>query len=295
MGAPKQKWTAEEEAALKAGVVKHGAGKWRTILTDPEFSAILRTRSNVDLKDKWRNINVTAIWGSRQKAKLALKKCLPAPKIDNNHLALSTVVQREEVLDTQPLAISVGTLQLTSSKEQLSRLEDNHVLEAIVNMKEPKGSDKAAIASYIEEKYQCPPNLRKLLPEKLKHMVASGKIIKEKQKFRIMPSATVAEKRKNSSLILVEGRPNESPEVGNSDDINIFTKSQIDAELSKARGMTAHEAAAAAAKAVSQAEVAIAQAEAAAKEAEAAEAEAEAAHVFAKAAMKALKCKMLHT
>ncbi|KAE9596704.1 putative transcription factor MYB-HB-like family [Lupinus albus] len=50
MGAPKQKWTAEEEAALKAGVVKHGAGKWRTILTDPEFSSVLHMRSNVDLK-----------------------------------------------------------------------------------------------------------------------------------------------------------------------------------------------------------------------------------------------------
>ena len=50
MGAPKQKWTAEEEAALKAGVVKHGAGKWRTILKDPEFSGILYLRSNVDLK-----------------------------------------------------------------------------------------------------------------------------------------------------------------------------------------------------------------------------------------------------
>lgn len=50
MGAPKQKWTAEEEAALKAGIGKHGAGKWRTILKDPEFSNILRYRSNVDLK-----------------------------------------------------------------------------------------------------------------------------------------------------------------------------------------------------------------------------------------------------
>lgn len=50
MGAPKQKWTAEEEAALKAGVLKHGAGKWRTILTDPEFNSILHLRSNVDLK-----------------------------------------------------------------------------------------------------------------------------------------------------------------------------------------------------------------------------------------------------
>lgn len=50
MGAPKQKWTAEEEAALKAGVVKHGPGKWRTILKDPEFSGVLYLRSNVDLK-----------------------------------------------------------------------------------------------------------------------------------------------------------------------------------------------------------------------------------------------------
>ncbi|GMQ01126.1 hypothetical protein CsSME_00047881 [Camellia sinensis var. sinensis] len=50
MGAPKQKWTPEEEAALRAGVVKHGAGKWRTILKDPEFSGVLYLRSNVDLK-----------------------------------------------------------------------------------------------------------------------------------------------------------------------------------------------------------------------------------------------------
>jgi myb proto-oncogene protein len=37
----KQKWTAKEEAMLKAGIVKHGSEKWRTILTDPEFSSIL--------------------------------------------------------------------------------------------------------------------------------------------------------------------------------------------------------------------------------------------------------------
>lgn len=53
MGAPKQKWTAEEESALKAGVRKHGAGKWRTILKDPEFSGTLCLRSNVDLKVKF--------------------------------------------------------------------------------------------------------------------------------------------------------------------------------------------------------------------------------------------------
>ncbi|XP_058765339.1 telomere repeat-binding factor 2-like isoform X2 [Vicia villosa] len=275
MGAPKQKWTAEEEAALKAGVHKHGSGKWRTILTDPDFGAILRTRSNVDLKDKWRNISVTAIWGSRQKAKLALKKNLPAPKIDNNQPALSKVVQREDFLDIKPLTISSGALQSSNLKEQVSRsntflndgnLGDNHVLEAIVNMKDPKGSDKAAIASYIEEKH----------------------------KYKIMPSPTVSEKRRSSSLMLIEARPKDSLEVEKSGDVNILSRSQIDEELSKVRSMTAQEAAAAAAKAVAEAEVAIAQAEAAAREAEAAEAEAEAAQVFAKAAKKALKCKMLH-
>ena len=50
MGAPKQRWTPEEEAALKAGVAKHGPGKWRTILRDSDFSELLRLRSNVDLK-----------------------------------------------------------------------------------------------------------------------------------------------------------------------------------------------------------------------------------------------------
>lgn len=50
MGAPKQKWTSQEETALKAGVLKHGTGKWRTILSDPEFTSILKSRSNVDLK-----------------------------------------------------------------------------------------------------------------------------------------------------------------------------------------------------------------------------------------------------
>ncbi|RZB78369.1 Telomere repeat-binding factor 1 isoform A [Glycine soja] len=182
MGAPKQKWTAEEEAALKAGVVKHGAGKWRTILTDPEFSSILRMRSNVDLKDKWRNINVTAIWGSRQKAKLALKKnLLPSPKIDHNHMALSTVVQRDkEVADPKPLAVSSGTSP--NSKEKTSKLQnfqlDNLILESIIKLKEPRGSDKAAIAAYIEDQYCSTPTLRKLLSTKLKHMVACGKLMK---------------------------------------------------------------------------------------------------------------------
>ncbi|KAI4315079.1 hypothetical protein L6164_027925 [Bauhinia variegata] len=292
MGAPKQKWTAEEEAALKAGVVKHGAGKWRTILTDPEFSPILSTRSNVDLKDKWRNINVTAIWGSRQKAKLALKRNLPTPKNDNNQMALSIVVQGDnDGPDTKPLAVSGGTLQPANSKESISRL-DYLILEAIINLKEPKGSDRAAIAAFVEGQYLS-PNLRKLLSTRLKHMVAIGKLIKVKHKYRIAQSSTISEKRRCSPLLQLEGRSKDSLKAEKTD-VNLLSKSEIDVELSKMKDMTAQEAAAAAAKAIAEAEVAIAEAEAAAREAEAAEAEAEAAKVFAKAAIKALKCKTLH-
>ncbi|EFJ09838.1 hypothetical protein SELMODRAFT_49296, partial [Selaginella moellendorffii] len=60
MGAPKQKWTAEEECALRAGVEKYGPGKWRAIQRDPKFGPALVARSNVDLKDKWRNLSVSS-------------------------------------------------------------------------------------------------------------------------------------------------------------------------------------------------------------------------------------------
>ncbi|MBA0560946.1 hypothetical protein Goshw_004813 [Gossypium schwendimanii] len=299
MGAPKQKWTAEEEAALKAGVLKHGTGKWRNILSDPEFSSVLRSRSNVDLKDKWRNINATAIWGSRQKAKLAFKRNQLAAKHDDNPMALITVPPREEVVDAKPLAVSSGTPRATGSKKLISRLSityilmwlDNILLEAITSLKEPAGSDRASIAVYIEEKYATPPNLKKLLATKLKLLVANGTLIKVKHKYKVAPRSTISEARK-SPLLLLEGRPKESSKAKKKG-INILTKTQVNADLLKMRSMTAEEAAAAAAQAVAEAEVAIAEAEKAAREADVAEAEAEAAKIFAKAAEKALKSRML--
>lgn len=50
MGNHKVKWTSEEEGALKAGVAKHGTGRWKNILRDPEFARFLTNRSNIDLK-----------------------------------------------------------------------------------------------------------------------------------------------------------------------------------------------------------------------------------------------------
>ncbi|KAK6916324.1 SANT/Myb domain [Dillenia turbinata] len=333
MGAPKQKWTQEEEAALKAGVVKHGAGKWRTILKDPEFSGVLYLRSNVDLKDKWRNLSVMANgWGSREKARQAVKKI--QPKQEEGSMALTVVKSEDEIVDTKPLSFSSGSVPLPSPKRSVSKLVahlsifsymvhsfllgfvernvsqkrilclgtdiliytfddfassccasgmfgpseyevkwsgnisflaqwlDNLIMEAITNLKEPGGSNKTAIAEYIE--------------------LLVAVVLQAKQKYRI-PS--VSEKRRNS-MPFPEERSRADLRVER-DEFSI-RKSQVDLELAKMRTMTAEEAAKVAAVAVSEAEAAIAEAEEAEKEAEAAEAEAEAAQAFADAAMKTL-------
>ncbi|XP_023739039.2 telomere repeat-binding factor 1 [Lactuca sativa] len=290
MGAPKQKWTSEEEAALKAGVLKHGAGKWRTILKDPEFSSVLYLRSNVDLKDKWRNMSVMANgWGSREKARLALKRVQHVPK-DDNPLSLTPADPSDEDSgDVRPLQSSSGSPQVGASKRSMIRL-DNLIMEAINNLKEHGGSNKTTIGTYIEEQYWAPPNFKRLLSMKLKFLTATGKLIKTKRKYKIASAnASSSDKKRVSTMLRLEGRHKGSSPKVDKDEINVPTKAQIDLELQKMRSMTPQEAAAAAAQAVAEAEAAIAEAEEAAREAEAAEADAEAAQAFAEAAMKTLK------
>ncbi|KAG5000639.1 hypothetical protein JHK87_021711 [Glycine soja] len=80
MGNQKQKWTQDEEDALIAGVEKHGPGKWKNILKDPQFAPFLTSRSNIDLKDKWRNLSVSnGAQGSKEKSRVPKLKALPAP------------------------------------------------------------------------------------------------------------------------------------------------------------------------------------------------------------------------
>ncbi|KAG6536304.1 hypothetical protein ZIOFF_001357 [Zingiber officinale] len=282
MGAPKQKWTQDEEAALKAGVNKHGAGKWRTILKDPEFNSVLRNRSNVDLKDKWRNMSVTAHGlGSREKARIALKNSRQTIKHDTTSMDVVAKDVANEVVYVEPLATSSEPPQISSQKRFISRL-DNLIMEAVINLKEATGSNKTTISSYIEDQYWPPTDFKELLSEKLKTLTASGRLIKVKRKYRIAP--TSAYSKEKTSKFLVEGQQGEPrPEI------KPLLKSHIDAELSRMRNMTAQEAAAAAAQAVAEAEAAMAEAEAAAREAEAAETDAEAAQAFAEAAMLTLK------
>lgn len=109
-----------------------------------------------------------------------------------------------------------------------------------------------------------------------------------KQKYRIVPTPVLSDRRRIPSIPLLESRQQISSRV-DQDDVNMLTKAQVDLELTTMRTMTPQEAAVAAAQAVAEAEVAIAEAEDAAREADAAEADAEAAQAFADAAMKALQ------
>ncbi|XP_051147021.1 telomere repeat-binding factor 1 isoform X3 [Andrographis paniculata] len=285
MGAPKQKWTPEEEAALKAGVIKHGPGKWRTILKDPQFSGVLYLRSNVDLKDKWRNLSVMANgWGSREKARVALKRIHPVPDHGESSMALEAVSSQsdDDLVDSRPHPPSGGSSPNDGPKRSIMRL-DNLIMEAINHLREPGGSNKNSIAAYIEDQYWAPANFKRILSAKLKHLAANGRLVKIKRKYKLPGTSTLSERRGP-----MEGRQGISPRIDR-EEMNNLIKSQIDSTIASISNMTAQEAAAAAAQAIAEAEAAIAEAEEAAREAEAAEADAEAAQAFAEAALKTMK------
>ncbi|XP_073151677.1 single myb histone 1-like [Henckelia pumila] len=293
MGAPKQRWTSEEEAALKAGIKKYGVGKWSTILKDQDFSAALRSRSNVDLKDKWRNLNCMANgMGSRHKVKILHKSIHATNKHSGDAAAHEMIIEKDsEEVDVTPVEESIETSYDAGSERQDSRLDDL-ILEAVTKLKEPRGSGQHAIARYIELHHAPPPDFERTLTTNLKLLTEKGHLIKVKNLYRITPKSTSSELGKDTPSTLPNGTKNTLSEADKRG-AHFLTKAQIDAELEKMKSMTAEEAAVAAARAVAEAEAAIAEAELAAREAEEAEAEAEAARCFADAAVKTLSYKTI--
>ncbi|MCL7027814.1 hypothetical protein MKW94_022985 [Papaver nudicaule] len=290
MGAPKQKWTAREEAALKAGILKHGPGKWRLILKDPEFSSDLLLRSNVDLKDKWRNMHAPRLYDrpgpdapDLSRARSGHKKSQSNIKPDGNSLAFRSGVQSDDdILDVKPIVVANDNIPDAKL--------DSLIIEAIANLKERNGSSRTSIATYIEDQYCAPPNFKRILSAKLKLLVASGKLIKVKRNYRIAPDAGSSERSNMPETLLREARQGDFPDIDKDGDKSI-SKTYIASELEKMRFMLSQQADAAAARALYYAETCIANAELAAMEAEAAEADAEAAQAFAEAAKMTLKAR----
>lgn len=287
MGAPKQKWTAEEEAALKAGIQKYGLGKWSTILKDPEFSTALQLRSNVDLKDKWRNLNcMTNGSGSRQRARVSDKNVQLSAKPEEDSTPSLTMQKDLEVTHMASGAASSDKFHDVASVQQIPRL-DELILEAITKLKEPRGSTRPSIAQYIEEHCSPSPDFERSLAANLKMLAGSGHLIKVKSQYRLAPKRS-SSAPENEQPLLLANASEKDPSGAEKSDVVPLTKSMVDADLEKMKYMSAEEAVKAAAKAVAEAEVAIAEAEKAAQEAEEAEAEAEASRSFVDLANKAL-------
>ncbi|CAN6457039.1 unnamed protein product [Victoria cruziana] len=183
MGAPKQKWTSEEEEALRAGVDKHGPGKWRTIQKDPEFGRWLSARSNIDLKDKWRNMSVSASGhGSREKSrtpKLKLNSSVPSSSV--------TVNVKVSAPSTAKVAVSKSLNDGKNSATRYSAM----IIEALSAIRDPNGTDIGAIASFIEQRHEVPSNFRRLLGPKLRRLAGQEKIEKVHNGYRLTSSSLV--------------------------------------------------------------------------------------------------------
>ncbi|XP_042021898.1 single myb histone 6-like [Salvia splendens] len=295
MGAPKQKWTPEEEAALKAGIQKYGIGKWSTILKDPEFSTDLRSRSNVDLKDKWRNLKFMANGlGSRHRARVSIKSSQLVIKQDEDTTTRSMVVHKDmEVIGVTSIAASNELSQDVIFKKNIPRMGDV-ILETITKLKEPRGSSRAAIMQYVEENYSVPADHERTLAAHLKILTENGQLTKVKNQYRIAPKLVSFCALEEPKLLLLEnGATKNTFQAERSSDVVLLSKAKIDAELEEMRSMCTKEAAVAAARAVAKAEALMAEAEVATREAEEAEAEAEAAQCFADTLAKELNCQAI--
>ncbi|RZC68206.1 hypothetical protein C5167_031456 [Papaver somniferum] len=193
MGAPKQKWTAEEEEALKAGVNKHGTGKWKNIQKDPEYTHILAARSNIDLKDKWRNMSVSATGeGSRPKGvKAAAAVAATTPKVPKTQSAIAIFQSSSSSQTTEEAKdkVLVDHTKNTTDGKPPPRY-NAMILEALSNIKDPNGADIGAIDDFIERRHEVPSNFRRLLSSKLRRLVAQDKLEKVQNYYKIKKDAT---------------------------------------------------------------------------------------------------------
>ncbi|KAF8111282.1 hypothetical protein N665_0076s0264 [Sinapis alba] len=184
MGNQKLKWTGEEEEALRAGIEKHGAGKWKNILRDPDFADQLTNRSNIDLKDKWRNLCVApGTQCSKDKTRttkvkeegVSLASVSPTPP-PNNANSSSSSPATTSLPRTASSDFSVDNSVVADNKN--APRYDAMIFEAISELADANGSDVGSIFSFIEPRHEVPPTFRRVLSSRLRRLAAQGKLSK---------------------------------------------------------------------------------------------------------------------
>ncbi|RDX63287.1 Telomere repeat-binding factor 5 [Mucuna pruriens] len=190
MGNQKQKWTQDEEDALIAGVEKHGPGKWKNILKDPQFAPFLTSRSNIDLKDKWRNLSVSnGSQGPKDKSRVPKLKALPAPPA-----ATATPQNAAPAPPNAPSDVAVSGPSHNDQDVKNPPRYNAMVFEALSSLKDCNGSDLNAIVSFIEQKHQVPQNFRRALSTRLRRLVSQGKLEKVQNCYKIKKDTPVGTK-----------------------------------------------------------------------------------------------------
>ncbi|XVF26992.1 hypothetical protein REPUB_Repub14bG0068400 [Reevesia pubescens] len=190
MGNQKQKWTSEEEEALLAGIAKHGPGKWKNILKDPDFAPFLTSRSNIDLKDKWRNLSVsTSTQGSRDKSRAPKVKAIVASLPNSPNSAPAASSAHNVATDT-----AVGNPSNSALDEKNAPRYNTMIFEALSTIKDTNGSDISSIVHYIEQRHEVPPNFRRLLSSRLRRLVSQGKLEKIQNCYKIRKDALMGTK-----------------------------------------------------------------------------------------------------
>ncbi|KAL1563339.1 telomere repeat-binding factor 4-like [Salvia divinorum] len=177
MGNPKQKWTSEEEEALRAGIAKHGAGKWKNIQRDPEFNHLLFSRSNIDLKDKWRNLSVANGQGTRDKSKMPKTKVNPAETPATPLPIAQTTTSVPSCQDASTDVVMLDSSRPLPEGNNAAKY-NSMIFEALSTLKEPNGSDSGAIATYIEQRQEVPQNFKRALSSRLRRLVQQDKLEK---------------------------------------------------------------------------------------------------------------------
>ncbi|KAK1365248.1 MYB transcription factor [Heracleum sosnowskyi] len=179
MGVPKSKWTSAEEEALRAGIAKYGAGKWRNIKSDPYFTQILISRSNIDLKDKWRNMSESRLLKSKP------SEDAPAAPL----LVTQASASSNSAAHDAPANAVDGSSKCLVDKKTASKY-DTMIYEALSTLKDPYGSTTSAIASFIEQKHELAQTFRSLLSSRLRRLAKQGKLEKVQNCYRIRKAIT---------------------------------------------------------------------------------------------------------
>ncbi|KAL3655573.1 hypothetical protein CASFOL_001359 [Castilleja foliolosa] len=187
MGNRKLKWRSEEEEALMAGIAKHGVGRWKNILVDPQFMSVLANRTNVDLKDKWRNVGVNH--GQAQ----AIGANAVTPRKGKATSTSASVVTDQTKNPAPVLSLPKDNSSDNPPKSpQGIKNAPNYramIIEAISTIKDNDGSDTGAILGFIEKKYEVPKGFRKSLSSKLRRLALQGTLEKIEKRYKIQSAA----------------------------------------------------------------------------------------------------------